>query len=156
MGNYATAAQLKARFDNDRAVAHLTHDSASGTPNDDLLNEMIDEAEEELNTLIGVKWETPVKVADHASLAALMKGKTLAVASLQLHAQQHSITDAVQVLHDKALEWAEKISVGTAVLPSTDTEPSTVSLEPGAAWGTSDSSDPASNRRFDRVSTGGL
>lgn len=156
MGDYATAAQLKARFDSDAAVAHLTHDEESGTPNDDILNEIIDHAEGEINTAIGTHNEIPVKVADHASLAAFMKQLTIDVASHALYREQHSITPDVQARYDAAQIWLDKFVEGVRVLPSPDTEPATTSREPGADWGTSNSDDSNSNRIFDRESMGAI
>lgn len=156
MGDYLTATELKARFDNDRAVAHLTHDEESGTPNDTIINEIIDHAESLINTYIGVHKAIPVKVADHTSLTAFMRQLTIDVASHRLYSEKHSITEAVQLRYDQAIAWLDKFVEGVIVLPTTDTEPATTNKEPGAAFGTSDSGDPSSNRIFDRASMGGL
>ena len=156
MGDYLTATEFKARFDNDSAIAHLTHDEESGEPNDTIINEVIDHAEGFINTYIGAHKQIPVLVADHTSLAAFMRQMTIDVARHAMYSEQHSITEAVQLRYDQTITWLEKFVEAVVVLPTTDTEPATTNKEPGAAFGTSDSGDPSSERIFDRASMSGL
>ncbi len=155
MGNYASTDNLKARFENDAALAHLTDTPDTGTPDDDVLNEVINHAENELDSIIGFKHEVPVKVADHASLANIMRSKTLDMAVLYLYQRHHSITEAVQGGFDRAIAWADRVagSEDHAVLPTTDTEPTTLNREPLITHGTSDASLSTSRRIFTRSTT---
>lgn len=153
MGNYASTDDLKARFENDAAVAHLTDTADTGDPNTTVLNEVIDRAEAQLDAYIGLKHEIPVKVADHPSLANIMKSLTLDVAQRHLYARHHQVTEAIKELHDEAIQWAKDVASskdGIAVLPTTDTEPTTLNREPLISVGSADASLETSRRIFTR------
>ena len=156
MGNYATQAELKARFEDDEAVAHLTDTAESGEPDTTVLDEVIDHAEGQVDSYCAMRFKVPLAVGDHASLAAMMRSITLDLAVYHLYSRGHAVTEATVLLHDKAIEWLKEVAAGSVMLPSPDTEPTTVSRTPLLAHGTSDTSSADSNRVFSRESQGAL
>lgn len=150
MGRYASQADLKARFENDAAVSHLTDTGSSGVPDGDVLDEVIGLAEGEIDGYVGVRYQTPVAVDAHASLASQMRSMTLDLAVRALYARHNRVSDPIQGARDAVIAILERIAAGTFVLASPDTEPSTAAREPLAAWGTSNVDDPNSNRVFSR------
>lgn len=156
MGNYASQSDLKARFENDTAVAHLTDTADTGTPDTAVLDEVIDHAEGQIDSSCAMRYKVPITVAGNAGLAAMMKSATLDLAVYHLYSRGHKVTDAIQALHDKVLEWLVVVSKGEVMLPSPSTEASTETRNPLIAFGTSDVSDEDSDRIFSRASQGAL
>ena len=149
MGNYASTTDLTARFESDADVAHLTDTADSGSPDTDVLNEVIDHAEGQVDSYVTRRYLVPVAVADHTGLAAMMKSVTLDLAQFHLYARGHQQSEPTTALHDKAIEWLRDVSKGVVILPSPDTEPATASREPDAAFGTAGTGDDTS-RIFSR------
>ena len=155
MGDYASQADLKTRFEDDAAVAHLTDTADSGTPDSSVLDEVIDHAEGEIDSYVAVRYLVPVAVANNAGLAAMMKSVTLDMAVYHLYARHHGVSEVVQGLYDKAIEWLKLIAAGEAVLPTPDTEAPTTSQDPVIAWGTADGG-TSTSRIFSRATQDGL
>ena len=156
MGNYASQADLKARFENDAAVAHLTDTPDSGVPDSDVLDEVINHAEGQVDSSCAMRYKVPITVAGNAGLASMMKSATLDLAVFHLYARGQKITEATELAHDKVMAWLEKISEGKLVLPSPATEPSTETRDPLIAFGTVDTDSDASKRIFTRETQGAL
>lgn len=137
MGNYASNAELKTRFDSADSDAELEvlTDKAPGTGVDDaVLTDVVTLAEADINTRIGRLWATPVDVSIDAELAALMKGRTLDLAEYYLHRRSDHATEVKERQAERALEWATAVGIGTFVLPGGVTPASTQSRDPVAEW----------------------
>lgn len=152
MGTYATQAELKARFEDEAAVAHLTDTAESGVPDTAVLDEVIDHAEGQIDSYCAMRFKVPLAVGDHPSLAAMIRSVTLDLAVYHLYSRGHAVTEATVLLHDKAIEWLKEVAAGSVMLPSPDTEASTVAREPRIAFGTSDVTSDDSSRIFSRES----
>lgn len=149
MGVYLTAADLQARFENDDAVAHFTDTiSETGTPDADVLNEIIGRTEGQMDGYIAKRYKVPVDVTDAANLATL-KSVGLDIASWYLMIRHQFSSEAAKQAYDAAIEWLKEIATGQAYLPAADTEDSTISRNPVAAFGTAGTGS-TSNRLFTR------
>lgn len=156
MGNYATTADLKARFEDDAAVAFLTDTADSGTPDNDVLNEVINHAEGQVDAYSAVRFKVPLDVGDNAGLAAMMKSVTLDIAEYHLLARGRNVQEVTTAIHDKAIEWLKEIAAGTVMLPSAETEASTTSRTPLIAFGTANTTSDSSRRIMTRETQGAL
>ncbi len=154
MGVYATNDELKARFLNNAAVAHLTDTADSGVPDEDVLTEVIGHGEGDIDSYAAMKYKVPLAVADHTSLANIAKSKTLDLAVFYLYVRSNKVPDAIQVAFDKVFEWLVLLAKGEVILPTPDTEETTASRSPMIAFGTSDADDDASERIFNRQTQG--
>lgn len=151
MGDYATTAQLKARFEDDEEVSHLTDSADTGSPDETVLAEVLDDAEAEMNGYIGVRYSIPVTVSGNAILANRMKSLALDLAVVKLVGGRGGIiSEAKRDLRTDAIAWLKGLAAGTIVLPSAVTEPSTQSREPLAEWGIAGTGS-ASQRVFTRA-----
>ena len=135
MGNYATIAEFKLRFEDDAQVAFLTKDTDSLVPNETVLSGYVDASESLINSYVGVRYLIPVSTSD-AGVAAHLKGITLDIAVRQLHASSGTVPESTEKSYDRAIEWLILISEGTLVLPSAATSASTESNDPQILWGT--------------------
>jgi phage gp36-like protein len=138
MGNYATQAELKARFDGDAEVAYLTDTEETGIPDTGVLDDCIESAEADINSRIGKRYATPVVVTGNVELTALLKRKALDLAEYYLLVRSPSISDQKEKQAERAWEWAAKVADGTFVLSGAATPPSTASRAPLATWTGSD------------------
>ena len=155
MGNYATTTDLKDRFEDIAAVAHLTDTSDTGTPDEDVLNEVIDHAEMQIDGSCAVRYLIPIQVSGNAGLTAFMKSLTLDIAQFHLYGRHHTVTESITLFHDKAMEWLEKVTKGEVLLPSPDTEASTTSRDPLISFTTTDVGSD-SDRIYSRKTQGAL
>lgn len=156
MGNYATTADLKARFESDRNVAFITDTAESGVPDEDVLNEVINHAEGQVDAYCNMRFKVPLDVAGSTSLAAMMRSVTLDIAEYHLLARGRNVSEVTTALHDKAIAWLEKISAGEVMLPSPETEPTTTARTPLIAFGTANTTSDSSRRIMTRETQGAL
>ncbi|KKN19687.1 hypothetical protein LCGC14_0943310 [marine sediment metagenome] len=154
MGNYATTAQLQARFEDTAEVAALTDTADSGTPDSAVLTEVLDGAEGRLDGYIGTQHRIPVDVASDTVLANFMRTVTLDVAEYKLLARHNIVPESKLLAFDAAIQWAKDVGSGDAVLPAAAAQPSTEAIDPTAAHGFATGS--SSTRRFTRATQGGL
>lgn len=147
MPNYATTAELKARFENDATVAHLLGDQDSSSIDDALLQTYVDAAEQLIDSRLGVRYQTPIDVTV-AGQAALMKNQTLDIAAFKLASGRGVVPETLEKAHDAVIAWAEAVRDGTAVLTSQIVEPATLAQAPRASFGRA--TDPP-NRAFTRA-----
>jgi len=155
MGNYASTTELKARFEDDDEVARLTDSADTGTPDDTVLNEVIDDAESEINSYVAVKHLVPLTVSGNSMLAARMKSVTLNIAVANLLDRSGVIAEPKAASRERSIAWCKDIKSGEAVLPSATTEASTKSREPLVNWGTGGTG-TLSKRLFTRATMDGL
>lgn len=152
---YATTANLKARFENDATVAFLTDDQDTGTPDDAVLQAVIDRAEGEINSYAARKFAVPMAVTD-APFAAFMQAITLDMAVWYLVGHRGDIvSEAKQKGYDDAVLWLEKLGKGEVEPPMSSTPEATVTRDTQFAYGVG-SDESSSNRKFTRSSQGGL
>lgn len=135
MGNYATIAELKARYPNDLAVAHMTGDAETGVPDDDVLNEIVDGAEGEMNSYIGLRHQVPVDVSTDTELAALLKSMTLDLAVVRLQTRNNKVSEVKADARVAVMEWLVNVSTGKAKLAAA-TPPASQTADPIARTGT--------------------
>ena len=152
MGNYATTADLIARFESTVALAHLTDSVDDGAADTDVLDEVINDAEGEIDSYMGGKYAIPVDVSLSTVLAARMKSMTLNIATWNLTAIRGDIvSDSKTRAHELLIEYLTKMSTGELSMPSATPIPTTTTELPGGSWGTGDAaSDRTSQRKFTR------
>jgi phage gp36-like protein len=150
MGNYATTAELKARFEDDIEVAHLTNTASTGVPDETVLAEVVNHAEGQLDSHIGMRYKIPVDVSSDTVLAAMLKSATLDVAVYHLLARGDVMPQAKIDARKAVVDWLKEIAKGEAILPSAATIDSTQSRDPIVSWGTAGTGD-TSNRLFSRA-----
>ncbi len=155
MGNYATTADLEARFENDSAVAHLTDTWETGTPDDDVLAEVLNYAEGTIDSHLAQQYLVPVDVSGSAVLAAQLKSVALDIAVRHLITRHGKVPESKEAAYDDALAWLLLISERKLQLPSAAALPSTATRDPLFQYGTAgDSSD--SLRKFTRATQRGF
>lgn len=145
MGNYAATTDLDARFDDDAERAALTDNEETGTANDAVSNEVINDSEGEIDAALAMRYFVPVAVTDTVT-AARMKSVTLDLAVWRLHVRQGSVPPAVETQATLVRDWLELVAKGERVLPQPETADSTTSREPSIAFGTAATG--ASSRRI--------
>lgn len=145
MGNYASQSDLKARYEDDAAVAELTFDSASGTPDASVLDEAILDAEGQIDSYVANRYKIPVDVSSDTTLAARMKNLTLDLACYALELRSGKVTEDRVKARDDAIEYLVRISRGEALLPSATAPDTTESRASLARYGTA--GDGTSSRR---------
>ena len=157
MGNYASQAELKTRFDGDAEIAYLTDTEESGTPDTGVLDDCLESAEADINSRIGKRYKTPVTVSGNTELAALLKRKTLDLAEYYLLLRGPSVSDQKEKQAERIWAWADKVSDGTFVLSGAETPTSTTSRDPLAQWTGSDRDlTDVETRIFSRETMSGL
>ncbi|KKM76399.1 hypothetical protein LCGC14_1380550 [marine sediment metagenome] len=155
MGNYATTTDLANRFENDAAVAHLTDTAETGTPDTDVLDEVISGAEGLINSYGARKYDIPFSTSD-TGFASFLKSLTLDIAVFNLVGARGDLaSEAKTTAYEKALEWLEKLAEGKVIPPATATQTTTAARDPVAAFGTAGTGD-SSKRLFSRSTQANL
>lgn len=129
MGNYATRAQLEARYEDQREVAAMTLDEETGVPDPEVLDEVIDGSEGEINGYLGTRYLIPVDVVTIGDdgLTADLNSMTLDVATWRLETRVNKVSDARQTAYDRVIERLKEIAAGTVVIAATEKPPDTSS-----------------------------
>ena len=148
MPDYATTAQLTARFEDDATVAHLT-DNPGGSIDTDVLTEVLEGAESFINSFVAKRYLVPVVVSGDTGLAQMFKKNTLDLAQYDLLARGDLVSEAKKSLRDNVVQWCKDIAKGVIVLPSASTPTSTASRDPVVDYGYGDA-DSDSDRVFNR------
>lgn len=142
MPNYTTTTKLKARFEDDDAVAALTDTlGISGSPDEDVLTEVVHDAEGEIDSYLAVRYLVPVDVASHTVLANRLNSLALDIAVVNLLERGDQVSEAQQRRRDRATAYLEKLSTGELLLPSATTLTTTTTNEPLVAFGTAGDGD---------------
>lgn len=150
MGNYASTAELVARYKTVAEVEHLTGSLSTDAAYTAVLNEVINGAEGEIDSAAAVMYEVPLDVAGDTVMAAYVKSMTLDLAVGSLHDRSRNVPMAIELARTRRMEWLDKLGKGNRQLPSARTEATTVSRDPVPAWGTAGTSD-SSKRVFTRA-----
>ena len=160
MGNYHTNADLKARFADDAQVAQLTGTASAetGVPDEDVLTEVVNGTEGTVDSYMARRYLVPIAVADHTTLAAMMKSRCLDISVYELVKNGSNVVpEAMEKANLAALAWCLAISKGEAVLPSPDTEAASESDLPQSTYDIgSTGDDDKQNRVFTRDSMSAL
>ena len=152
MGNYASTTDLIARFESSADLAHLTDSVDDGAADTAVLDEVINDAEGEIDTYLAKRYAVPIDTTLSTVLAARMLSMTLNIATWNLTAIRGDIvSESKTIAHTLLIEYLTKLSKGELILPSATPVPTTTSDLPGASWGTADAaSDQTSQRKFTR------
>lgn len=135
MGNYGANSDLKARFEDDAELAALTDTEESGTPDEDVLTEVWNDAEGQVDSYAAVLYLVPLDVTD-AVVAARVKSVTADLAAWALLNRGDVVSDAKQRSYEAAIEWLKMLARGEVRIPSPTTASSTTSRDTLSAWGT--------------------
>lgn len=117
--SYATNADIEQRLGG-RAYVQLTDDEGTGTASESRVTEAREAAEGEVNSYLARRYATPVDVAGHPELAALLKSITLDWAEYRLHARRPPVPDEVCARREASRGWLAAISTGALLLPSSN------------------------------------
>ena len=150
MGNYAITTELKARFENTAAVAHVTDSEDDATPNENVLSEALNAAEGIIDSYVGRRHSTPVAVSGDTVLANWMKSMTLDIGVYRLLQRGGVIPDAIIRSYEEVIDWLKAVGNGDAVLPAAAQQATTAAIDPISEWGSGTGDD--SNRVFTRAS----
>lgn len=150
MGNYATNADLKARFESNAAVAFLTDTGSTGTPNESVLTEVIANAEGMVDSYAAKRYAVPISTSD-AVLAGMLKSATLDIATYKLLKRGDLVPQVKRDDYAATLEWLKDVAAGRAVMPSAATPASTASDGPTPSEGTA-ATGTESDRVFSKAS----
>jgi len=132
-------------------LAHLTDSVDDGAASTAVLEEVIDDAEGEINSYLGERYLVPVDVATYTNVAPRLKSLTLDMAVWRLCVRGDLVSEVKRTAHEDAIAYLEKLAEGKLTLPSAVTLPVTGSEGDGAAWGTSGSAVSGTTQRiFDR------
>lgn len=158
MGNYASRAELIARFKDEKEASFLAGSSDTNAADTAVLDEVIGKAEGEVDASAAQKFSVPLDVAGDTVLGNWIKSITLDLAVANLHARSGNVPEPVAVDRDHVRAWLKELVAGTMQLPSGRTETSTVSRDPVSNWGTGNtaSDDSNSKRVFSRTTMGSL
>ncbi len=134
MGNYASTAELETRFENAAELEFLT-DKAEGSGVDTaVLDDVIESAENEIDSALSKRFATPVDVSLDTSLAALLKRKTLDLAEYYLHRRGEAASEVKALQAERVLDWLDKLVAGERNLVGAVSVASTTSSDPRAAY----------------------
>ncbi|MCK5641153.1 MAG: DUF1320 family protein [Gammaproteobacteria bacterium] len=150
MGNYASRAELIARFTDELETAHLTGSADTGSADIAVLDEVIGKAEGEVDASAAQKFSVPLDVAGDTILGNWIKSIVLDLAVAFLHARSGNVPEPVANDRDHVRAWLKELVTGTVQLPSARTEATTVSRDPVSVWGTAGTGD-SSKRVFSRA-----
>lgn len=152
MSSYATTAELENRYESAVAAAHITDNADAGTPDTTVLQEVLDDAEGQINSHLAGKYLVPVDVTLDAALDAFLRNITLDIAMWQLATVRQGFrSDSLQAVYEARMVWLEKVAEGKLHLPTALVLTGTSTVNPVADYGTgSDESD--SERKFTRAS----
>lgn len=117
---YATITQLSDRL-GATLYARLTDRVGGTTPSTSVAQALIDEAEAEANSYLARRYATPVDLAAHPELAALLASKVLDLAEYAAWRGSPFISDPpqrVRAIQQAALHWFESVARGEVALPA--------------------------------------
>ncbi len=101
--------------------ARLTDRVNGTTPDANVAQQIVDAAEAEANSYLARRYATPVDLAAHAELAAVLASRVLDLAEYAAWKSSPFTSDPpqrVHLLYAAALEWLEAVAAGRLVLPA--------------------------------------
>ena len=97
-------------------AAQLTTDSGS-SPDTDLIDEFIVEAEGTVMSAVNRRTATTISQADHPNSFATLRGKVMALVIYGLCGRRLPIPKDVETAHDQAVKWLDDLVAGKRDLP---------------------------------------
>lgn len=144
MGNYASNAELIARFEDDTEVTRITDIPTGSTPDAAVLTEVIARVETgTIDARLSKRYAVPVDTSTDANLLATLKGWTLDLSQYHLKTRDDTVSTVMLDLHNEIITTLDLIAAGTLNLPSAAPVPDTATEDPIATHG-------CSTRLFDR------
>lgn len=134
MSNYATTAELQARFPTAADAAFATDTESTGTPDPLVLADALEAAEGAINSRLAKRYATPVVVSGNTELTALLKRYTLDLAEWHLLSRSDHVSEVKTERAEYVLAWADMVAKGDYVLSGATTPSSTGSRSPLASW----------------------
>jgi phage gp36-like protein len=128
MPNYATTAELIARFETPEAVAHLTN-VPDGPPDQTLLTKAIEAAESTMNSYFAARYKTPIATAD-ADLRSLLEAVALDLAVYELYSMGEMIPESRTQKMENRMEWLNAVRKGDVLLPASSAVLASTVAEP--------------------------
>lgn len=150
MATLAARADLVARFENDDEVIRLTDGTEAGAIDYDVVDEVLDDAEGEVNSYLATRVAIPVDTTGETVLAARLKSVVLDIAQYKLISRKGVVSEPKRMLHDNAILWLQNVSTGKAELPTAGPLSGPDTIDPVADWGTGEGSQSTSQRVFTR------
>jgi len=135
MSVYATLAQFKARLGSQSSPTpgvyeQLTDRNNMSVADDTVGQELVDQAEGDINAYLGQRYQTPVAVAGNDTLATTLRKWTLTMAAYEAYVQHPVLRDpdpAVKDAYDKTISLLKRIADGVAALPGASAIPAATS-----------------------------
>ena len=142
MASYASDADVIARFESERAVAHLTDDAETGVADPAVIAEARAYADGMINSYLARRYGFTsgglVNTSD-ANILALLKSTCVDLAIYYLFARPGmEITARMQTFYDRIRQWLQDVVAGKADLPGASPPPSPTSRSPLFEFGTAD------------------
>lgn len=160
MGNYAVAADVKARFADVAEGAFVTDNEGAGVWDDTKVDAAIVLSEGQINSKIGQRFKTPVpasELAANTEAASFLKYMTVELAEVHLLRRTPPISEEKQRQYDGTLAMLDEIKEGKATIPGLTTLSSTASRDPLASWSDSTRTErDDSGRLFTRQTTANI
>jgi phage gp36-like protein len=101
--------------------ARLTDRVNGASADENIAQEIVDQAEAEANTHLAARYSTPINLAQHAELADVFRRRVLDLAECLAWRASPFVSDLpnrVNVLHDDAQRWFQHIAAGELRLPA--------------------------------------
>ena len=114
---YITNADIEQRLGNDTYV-QLTDDDGDGTADVGVVNEARNGAEGEVDSYLARRYRLPIDLTAHADIADVLASFALDLVEYRLRSRRPPVPKDVVDRHSRALEWLERVAVGTIDLPS--------------------------------------
>lgn len=117
---YVTTTELSARL-GATMYARLTDRDNGTTANAAVAQQVITEAEAELHELLAARFATPIDLAAHPELAAVLAGRVLDIAEYRAWRGSpfvSTIPGRVRLLYEDALRWLREVAAGATELPA--------------------------------------
>lgn len=117
---YVTVSDLSARLGTSM-YGRLTDREDGETPQADVAQQVIDEAEAEANSYLAQRYATPVDLSAHPELADLLAARVLDLAEWNAWKSSPFANDPparVQRVYEVALRWLQDVAAGRIPLPA--------------------------------------
>lgn len=133
---YITITQLSARLGS-TIYARLTDRVAGTTADAVVAQQVVDEAEAEADSYLAQRYATPVSLAEHPELAAVLAARVLDLAEYVAWKGSPFVSelpDRVQRLYDGAIAWLQRVAAGDWPLPATSPPAPRVAVTDGPQY----------------------
>lgn len=121
MGNpnieYITSEDLEKRV-GAKAFVQLADDDGDGTADPDVISEIRLGALGEVNSYLGVRYETPIDTDVHTKLVGLLKSISLDMAEFRLRLRRPPVPEEVTARRNVTLKWLRDVAASRVSLPS--------------------------------------